>query len=1175
MSFFKYTVYHHIQSVSNLHEDWIPDPIQTAAMKGAVSGGSVAENVQDYIKNGGGLNLKKYYFYASKRFKKRNCNWSVQTRRLSNAEYQIGLTEGLLKALVPELQNQPYRVVEKIDKLEQMGIKFYQDMKDLTGLDYFSEPDADGNKVIFTNLIEAENVLNTTYDLGNSWVVGMEVSKNRPAILLDPNIDPTTVKDDVYVVSQASYTPTPSMGVRYWASSNPEPVLIEKSKETIYKDRTNLPSEYRLANSSLTQFKIGPVLYAEYSDWQDPTLEQSETVELLTDPFPDDDDDPDVSTNPDENNQNQVQVQTITNEETITKYYSQLLSKKTVKETRHDVQVEVTYYTYKTWTETYKITYDQEHYIWLTEDEESIPNIRDFYIENTAIQSQLSASWDNSPNHKFYPYLPIEEFDRRILNTSKAGKYTRAVRNSNNKSKRNYTESDAPAVNRAGVRKEKENKKNSKLSREDTRIMASSKRYQRKIKPNNVGRITKADDRHLNKMGELLGIDYKHIAVSMYAHGEAGKIYHTSIQPAVQLGSNFDEVNLYNYKFFERLYKLYGQSSYVNFVNAVNNITPPKKYSTLYAQVLTLPRVELNYWYQNGQTKGVLSFAFIRKFTIRGRIRKTKRKRKVCEVREGKHVCLPEIIDIDTLKQYLIDPPREMVENRYYTSSVSGKDYNIGGGDTKHSLDIFKIKDGPEPYDRKTGAAKYVYTGRMIVREGSERNNLVPELKLVWNSPEEIRAPSEREVANLMFSKFNYTFFCKPLSNGSVEVIAVAGLIGGLASSHHNMGNHGSVSIDGRAIICRARRELNMFYERNRQRYVKKVNPEKINVVAQFNNKKIKTQTGCFFIIPLDYKVVSRMSSYDVARFSGRALLTVTYLKTTTKQYKSWVGVVLRIIGFIITVIAIIYQDYGTAISIQALIQTILYAILVQIVLSVVIKLLIKVIGVRGFLALLVVLVVIIVAALFTGYFNTSSLPYASETAVSQTASTVGTQAATTASTSSMTTVATTSAVTQTITATASQSVTNMISELSNNLLTHALGNFSTSSLQQIAMKALSVVSQMANIGQKEIAKEIQKIQKQLEESTAEYDKHMAELYAIMQENKERSAPYDVKEVMSALVHKSRLVQPDYFINYTTLSDNLLASEDYLSSFIDNKIQLDPELFDPILSLDFSLKRKE
>ena len=72
----KTTIYHS-QQVSLLNAGWLADPVQTAAMSGAVSNSDPATAVMNAVQNGIGSNFRQYYPYATRRFKKRNCNYSL------------------------------------------------------------------------------------------------------------------------------------------------------------------------------------------------------------------------------------------------------------------------------------------------------------------------------------------------------------------------------------------------------------------------------------------------------------------------------------------------------------------------------------------------------------------------------------------------------------------------------------------------------------------------------------------------------------------------------------------------------------------------------------------------------------------------------------------------------------------------------------------------------------------------------------------------------------------------------------------------------------------------------------------------------------------------------------------------------------------------------------------
>ena len=76
-----------------------------------------------------------------------------------------------------------------------------------------------------------------------------------------------------------------------------------------------------------------------------------------------------------------------------------------------------------------------------------------------------------------------------------------------------------------------------------------------------------------------------------------------------------------------------------------------------------------------------------------------------------------------------------------------------------------------------------------------------------------------------------------------------------------------------------------------------------------------------------------------------------------------------------------------------------------------------------------------------------------------------------------------------------------------------------------------------------------------------------------MQEELDLHKPnFNVQEVMANLRLRFKMVEPNSFIASNTTPDEFSASYEYLENFISMKLDLNPETFDPVRSLDFSFK---
>ena len=1110
----KTTIYHN-QSVQLLNANWMADPIQTAAMQGAVSGTNPADSIMGAIQSGTGYNLRQYYSYATRRFGKRDCHWSIATIN-SSGSMEFGLNRERVLEILPELKEKEWRIAVDVDYLSFSGSKSYQDMNDLFNWNSFTEPLADGTNIVITGADEANTYIDYPDDLGQSWMVGFEVStgKNIPALILDPKVDISKITGEYYLLAQTEYKPELSGGIVYWISTKGfEPSKI--SNKVIERHTQKSFNALNIEEDINKKYETNRI-----SDWKNESIN---TVVTNTSDLPDDEDE----------GRELEEIPILEPVETVTIYYQKFKSKNIVG-TNPDTQKPIYQYEVEVWHEDGKIVYDEEGYIWATQTEESHTGVGKYF----QLRDTSNVSVNNYGNlFKFYPYLPTKEHERDILEFSQAQKLLDALKRQSDIGSTNETESDAPKANREGTKTDQSNKKSSGLDGRTERVLLNKKRYTKKIRVHHGMEIEPSDERHLVKMGEYLNTDYKEAAATLAVSEDYSKIYHNSLIPAVTLGSNFDEVNDYWYKFFKRLHTKLGQSTYLNFITEVSKLPDDCTYESVYK----LPRTELSYGIEgSGQFSGFLSFTFIREFIIDGTIRTTKRKRNLKEVRLGKHTELYKIKG-KSLKNKLIEPSKELIWNDYYTSTVSGKQYNIGAANLYDDLTGLELDDRFNSNNINSSFAS--------ISLGSNNSRYIANAVPIYQ---------DTDTANLTFGHYGYTYFCKQLSNGKLHVIAVAGLIAGQSRSGYVVHHHGSVNLDGITVASRAIHELAMFWERNRKRYVEKVPSDKIDVKVTFTSgskrKKLETNIQTFFLLPLDYKTVSRLSGASIMRLADRAVVTLNWSKIRVRRLRGWVKTFIQIVGIIVTIVGA-YYGYGgsTGMTIMAMAKALAIAIAVQIAVKYAIKLLIKVFGLKGVIALIVAITVTVIAMVLGGYNNTSSLPYASQTAQAQVASTALTQTAN-----------------QSISQTLLQNIQTMVQETTQSLLK----DVTQMTTQELVSNSASFITKLADGATDYINQQTKSIAKQMEEATENYNKHMTELQELQELNQERTAPYDVKAVMSALMNKTRLIDPSGYLESALLADNTLASEEYISGFIQNKLNIEPSTFDSIGSLDYSLQMK-
>lgn len=1103
LSLHKNTTYH-IQSVQLLNSNWMADPVQTAAMQGAVSGSGITEGVLGAIQSGTGFNLKQYYPYATRRFRKRNIEWNIRTVNTTNI-VELGLNKDRVLDIIPSLADKEWRVISDVDMFSYSGAKTFEDIKKKYHWDSFTPALSDGTNIVITGAESALPYVTYDGDLGNSWKVGIETSKNVPVLILDPRVDKSKITSEYYLLAQEKVNFQMSGGIVYWTSSKG---FESKTKST---PRTQWYSSEAYKNLGI---KDSTKTYEtnRITDWR-----EEETTTIVLDTI-NDNDQPLPSTGKLMNSP----------KEKVTIFYQKLVRSREI--TNDKSGTSFTQYLVETWSEEGEINYDEEHYIWATQTGESHPGVRAYFKLPSTNKSSINNYGDL---FKFYPYLPTREHGRNILDFSKAEKLTKALRNQINHAKETTTENDSPKLNRTGTRELYKMNKKSDITSETKRVLANTAKYARKVSVVEGWDIEPKDERHLVKLGDFLNLDYKETAGSMEVSEDSSKIYHNSLMPAVTLGSNFDEVNEYWYTFFKRIHRKVGKKAYLNFSAEVNKLPANCEYGHVYS----LPRTEIFYnTIGSGQMGGIMGFAYTREFTLTGKIRSTKRKSGLKEVKIG---LMTDLVRLKgkSLKQQLLHPSQEMVKNTYYTSPVSGKQYNVGveGG---VRVDISKMEINPD-------ADKYIRKHGGIFTKDLKTHDHVKQMQ------------QDKDRSDLMFAYFGYTFFCKQLANNKIHVIAVAGL----TFQQHRTGfvtyNHGSLGLDGVTLGARAYWEMNMFWERNKKKYIEKVSTNQINVKTIFaigsERHRLEAHVQTFFLMPLDFKTLSRMSGTSVMRLSDRAVVSMTWATQKVRTWRGWVKSFIRLVGLAITAIGA-YFGASSAVgqSFLAIAKTIATAAVAQIAVKYSIRLLIKVFGIKGLIALIVAVVATTLAMVLGGFTQSTSLPYAHQLPSMQVAGSAFSQAQNTVTQSIM------------------QNLKSMVQESMKSIV----GDISKLSTKELLAKSAGLVSKLADEGTSYLNQQTMDFAKRVEAATKEYDSHMAELQELQELNQERTAAYDVKAVMASLMNKSKLLDPSGYLESMLLADNTLSSEEYIARFISNKLTLEPSNFDSIGSLDFSLTMK-
>ena len=1097
--------YYYTQSVSNLNEGWLADPIATmgAASVARSGGANVAQDVEEGIRTGAGMDLVHFYQYATKRFKKRNVTWSL--RQVFQSAYELTvISEKELKALDPSIGTRPYRIVQE-DRVPVLGgIKFLADMQKKYGLDYFHDTDSRGNSVAINTLTSASTqIRGTKY---NTWIVGTENSSGYKSILLvDPREDVSQFSSSApfYVLDTAVYEPEKSVGIAYWISNTSPTVVVKDEERMVHREDSdvfeNLRKPEYVAGTVLTISKQSNWITDEFDGEGKIVYDISEVVDSTPKP-----------------EALQAPVEVIT--------YKKLEIIGTTSK-----RVSVRY-----WTEVHTVTYDEEKFLYATKSEN--PTIWDMYNKARAVKELGDVNFNSGRDKrlfKLFPYLPVKEYWTDVFDTSKAQKLKDAYKLIDEKTKdkpedETRKEEDAPKANRAVAKKSREREKDIEIKKAQ-RVIQRGGKYKRNVTVTDKLDYKSGDKRHLIQMGKYLGTDPREISLANSIQEASDKIFFNSLQPATKLATNFDVMEKYNRIFFKKLMKALGDGGYSKFEAALKaNFAKNKGFNPE-----DLPRYEFDY--HAGQLHGRISFCYIKEFKMKGVIRKTKRVHRIQETRRGKldplyskqtrwvrtenmsdggsgsSRLVPEhfqdlLYSPEETINRLLNPPRELAEDKYFTTETGGKQYNIGGD--------------PERTD-------VIHT----MEEGQKHT-----------------------IAQVTLSSFGYTFFCKQVTVDTIEVIAVAGLVGGFRGNHEN---YVEQNLNASWLYSSAYNELGMLYERNKLKYVEKTALNKIDVSTQISHggKRYKTinKVQNFFVIPLDLRSAMKLGGADLTRFAGRAIWQHQW--THTETHSKNLGFIKTIVTVVSLIVAIILATpsgggslaawasatataMGTSAFWVNLVSNLVIAQLISLAVSKGIALLSKLLGLKGFLALIVAVVVAVIAAYAGGFdMNQSAMPYASEVASKQ----VATEVAKT----------TTQSMASTVVKTIGQEVAKI-------------------TYKDIA-KTLLIEGGTA-LGSQMQEQNMAKLQSAMEQEQKLYNSAMSKLEEKQEGEKLTGLQYDVKEVLKALNVRIKAQDPSTFYSLTTMDVNSLCGMDYLTGFLQSKLSLELTTFDPVSSLNFSTK---
>lgn len=1108
MSWFKTTRYHHYftQYAQEINGSFTDDPIATYAAGIIANGGDIGSGIVSSLQNGKGVHLKRYYQYAKARFGNRFWNWNLSTKTGNTTKRINGK---LLAAAIGIRRPHLYVASSTLEEFHPLGPYLNHLIKEKFGIDEF----------------------NTKYN-GKEFVpCPIKQTPNGYAVL--KNI---TDADPEYLYLDE--LPEPSKGVIYWEYS--EPVRKQTKPK---KKRPHLGSHNDDSTPDYKQYKNIPPKY--------PTKEEETALvkewAASYNPFGSG---LNEGTNLDEKSEEELNKEQGKNDElnisyTRTIYRRYATYKGIIDISNSDRRTKLVHQFDEEDTE-WEITYVREHILYLTESGKTNSDALKYIInnprENTpTISGELSsANEDDKHAFKLYPYLPLQDFGadawEQVWLVPKLSKDSEIVKlqhiideankdeaNSEYNAETNEPNQINPKLK--GKNKKKQRKNSSKLYtyngqqytlRALQRRLARYLSQKRKIKFNRLYNEAKpltesATKRHIDNLAQMLGVDYEGMASSMIADADysngSTSIKGRNIMPAVNFSSPIAEVQAYWFYFFKRLYKMYGEErDYLEWLTAVQNAN----------SFNDLPMKHFSWKNQSGLDYGNMAWMFIKKTTIKGKVRKIKRTKSVKEIKRGKPI---SIFTIDDLKDNS-EPLLELADDKYHTSK-NKTEHCIGGQE---------------------------YVGKAVT-DGLDITNVMKD--------------------------FNYTFFCRQISEDEMEVYAVAGLCF-------------STKMISTGAWANAWYDLGLQYSRNHNRYVGKRDSK----FSATYDKEVRiskrhyyvTKITHFGVMPIDYNIIRRIGGTELERMSIRIPLlygfTHTEQKGKSKGFKRFTKIapILASIGFF--AFAVISAGLAAAAgqAVQAMVaesikQLILVAV-TTLAMKFIIMPLLKAIGLKGIVAAIVATIIMVVAMVVGGMAmdGKSILPYGSEvgkdTAVQATKE-VGKNAA----------------------KEASKSISESISQAFNNFskgLTHLSEGLKQATVESLkvgvkeglkqglsevtkvtAFKALTMLGEntfkaMTVTQQEQMAN----IQSQMKEEQERFDKATSELEEL-QEAFDK-IPYDVKAVLEQQRLRFRMYDVDSFLTSNTQPDTYSATFDYLSNFINMKLNVDPATVDVAMTPDFS-----
>lgn len=1115
MGLFGSTRYRHFhsQSVSSLNSGYLADPINTYAATGLVKGQDSASSVLNGVRSGMGLQLKQYYQYSTLRFKNRNFNSNFYRTSFRSTE-GIRPNIKMFTNSVPENS----QLNDIYSRFNISSAYHYYWLQQKYGLDYFNNQ-YNGYPISLSSLINLKDV--SVNSSGKSWIIGyidipnISIENRTPVIILHPedSNNPNLVinYNNVFILDITEYSPKESVGISYFTSSVEPKVITETSEE--------LESRAETFNKKYPNKKVGDrFLISRESNWKIDIEESYKTSEELSNK-----DNVFINNVNDENKEIIIEKYIIVTD----KVFSGTTLTSTVK--------------YKVITVTTTISYDTEHFLYeLINGESNSEGLSTkLSLFNKTLSSENKAKL--SKLFKFYPYIPVRECDNlwrdyafnifdfsqsNLINLTKEFNKERdeslGISKENPKPRRKGL-LNVSNLNKAMLLDLAKDMNLTDTSDENLRLLAEyqskeenkKKSYEDWLKERNKLRdlhdleSDTNNSRNFSKANKI---------TSRLNSGRKLNRESKNIRK-IKVNDNRQHIKkMSNGSLKRHLYKM-GNLLNIDLNQTVSSILADNSSGYL-KRIYLMPSVTLNsnhndviyYWWEffnriyksledgglfewNGSVQNAIFDKDLSIFNIEYKnvantysgnigfcfIKKFEINGKIRNIK-GKR----DIYEIRRGKPRInvtiedlknnIEPINELANDSYYTSR-QGKQWNIGGDPSFNGI-------------------------------GANETNPIP----------------------LILGKYNYTYICKDIGNGKLSVIAIAGLVGRTDIGY------------SRAFWGSAWYDLELSYIRNRNKYINNKNDPVVFENAyreskrHYHNHRIET----FFNVPLDFNTIKIMGAINLERFSQRSVTIYIWNAQESKFKAGWVARLVKIVGFIVAVVATIFTggfDGGMtgAAILTATVKAVATAIVTQLVIKNVILPLLKALGIKGVLAIIVMIVVAIIATYVSGYNpNLASLPYASQTATTNIASTA-----------------------------VKESLSSTIFNVFKDSLDMTLREGLTSALF-VSMDAYQNI----------VNSEISDINAKMQEDNNRYMKHLKELEEKQSEIENRNASYDSILVLKEIQHSMIVEDPETMLHKYMDTLDLASSYQYLESFLSMKLDLNPNTFNPVNSLDFSLPLK-